>query len=269
MIKSTEISRNYSVYFFIFTNMELKQYLDATYLKLPEQAGLTEEQNNEVVKNFIQECIDEQYQLVMIRPDQVSFARKMINEQHSKVLVGTVIGFPEGTYSLEEKLTEAKKAIGDGVDELDFVCNYYAFQQGDIALVKKEILEGTQLGLSHHKVVKWIIEVAALNATEIMKISALIKNVVIANFKENQFSQVFVKSSTGFYPTTDGKPNGATFETIHWMLENASPLPVKAAGGVKTFEDAVKMIRMGVQRIGTSSAKAILHKGSSSISTIY
>lgn len=243
--------------------MELKQYLDATYLKLPEQAGLTEDQNNEVIKNFIQECIDEQYQLVMIRPDQVPIARQMINEQHSTVLVGTVIGFPEGTNSLEEKLNEAKKAIEEGADELDFVCNYHAFQQGDIALVKKEILEGTKLGLSNHKVVKWIIEVAALNATEIMRISALIKNVVIANFKENQYSQVFVKSSTGFYPTTHGKPNGATFETIQWMLENASPLPVKAAGGVKTYQDAVEMIRMGVQRIGTSSAKAILQKGSS------
>lgn len=249
--------------------MELKQYLDATYLKLPEQAGLTEDQNNKVVKDFIQECIDEQYQLVMIRPDQVPIARQIINEQHSKVLVGTVIGFPEGTYSLEEKLAEAKKAIEDGADELDFVCNYKAFQQGDVALVKKEILEGTQLGLSHHKVVKWIIEVAALNATEIMKISALIKNVVIANFKENQYSQVFVKSSTGFYPTTHGKPNGATFETIHWMLENASPLPVKAAGGVKTYEDAVEMIRMGVQRIGTSSAKSIVQKGSSTPTNSY
>lgn len=249
--------------------MELKQYLDATYLKLPEQAGLTEDQNNKVVKDFIQECIDEQYQLVMIRPDQVPIARQIINEQHSKVLVGTVIGFPEGTYSLEEKLAEAKKAIEDGADELDFVCNYKAFKQGDVALVKKEILEGTQLGLSHHKVVKWIIEVAALNATEIMKISALIKNVVIANFKENQYSQVFVKSSTGFYPTTHGKPNGATFETIHWMLENASPLPVKAAGGVKTYEDAVEMIRMGVQRIGTSSAKSIVQKGSSTPTNSY
>lgn len=249
--------------------MELKQYLDATYLKLPEQAGLTEDQNNKVVKDFIQECIDEQYQLVMIRPDQVPIARQIINEQHSKVLVGTVIGFPEGTYSLEEKLAEAKKAIEDGADELDFVCNYKAFQQGDVALIKKEILEGTQLGLSHHKVVKWIIEVAALNATEIMKISALIKNVVIANFKENQYSQVFVKSSTGFYPTTHGKPNGATFETIHWMLENASPLPVKAAGGVKTYEDAVEMIRMGVQRIGTSSAKSIVQKGSSTPTNSY
>lgn len=243
--------------------MELKKFIDATYLKLPEQAGLTEEQNNKVVKDFIQECINEQYQLVMIRPDQVAVARQMIDEQHSKVLVGTVIGFPEGTYSFEEKLAEAEKAIRDGADELDFVCNYEAFQQGETELVKKEILEGTKLGLSNHKVVKWIIEVAALQPSEIIKISALIKNVVIANFKESQYHQVFVKSSTGFYPTIDGKPNGATIETIKWMLENAFPLPIKAAGGVKTYQDAIEMIKLGVQRIGTSSAKVILQGGTS------
>ena len=68
---------------------------------------------------------------------------------------------------------------------------------------------------------------------------------------------VFVKSSTGFYVTENGLPNGATKESIIMMLENAYPLSVKAAGGVRTFEEAVAMIRLGVKRIGTSAAKSI------------
>jgi deoxyribose-phosphate aldolase len=187
----------------------------------------------------------------------VELASKMIKDANSNVNIGTVIGFPEGTYSIDEKLVEAQKAIEDGADDLDFVCNYEAFKRGEIDLVKNEILEGTKLGLAHHKIVKWIIEVAALNANQIIQLSALIKNVVMANFKEECYSSVFVKSSTGFYKTEEGLPNGATVPTIIMMLENASPLSVKAAGGVRTYEEALEMIRLGVKRIGTSSAKAI------------
>lgn len=237
--------------------MDIKQYLDSTYLKTPEQAGLTDAENEKVVKGFIQEAIDEKFKLIMIRPNRVSLASKMISDANSKVLVGTVIGFPEGNYSLEQKLEEAKKAIEDGADELDFVCNYEAFKKGKIDFVKDEILQGTKLGISNHKVVKWIIEVAALNSKEIMHLSCLVKNVVISNFSEDHFQSVFVKSSTGFFKTEDNLPNGATVSTIIMMLENASPLPVKAAGGVRTYEEAKEMIRLGVKRIGTSSAKAI------------
>ena len=82
-------------------------------------------------------------------------------------------------------------------------------------------------------------------------------NYVNSNFKEEYYASVFVKSSTGFYKTKDNLPNGATIETIIMMLENASPLPVKAAGGVRTYEEAVAMIQFGVKRIGTSAAKTI------------
>lgn len=243
--------------FFYFYHMDIKQYLDSTYLKTPQQAGISDVENETIVEGFIQEAIDENFKLIMIRPNVVSLAKKMISNAKSKVLVGTVIGFPEGDYSLEEKLEEAKKAIEDGADELDFVCDYEAFKKGEINLVKEEVLKGTQLGLSNHKTVKWIIEVAALNSQQIMHLSCLIKNVVISNFTEDNYSSVFVKSSTGFFKTDNNLPNGATVPTIIMMLENASPLPVKAAGGVRTFEEAQEMIRLGVKRIGTSSAKAI------------
>jgi deoxyribose-phosphate aldolase len=239
--------------------MKIKQYLDSTYLKTPEQAGLSVAENTKIVQGFIQEAIDEHFKLIMIRPNMVSLAKKMITDANSVLTIGTVIGFHEGTYSLEEKLAEAHKAIEDGADDLDFVCNYEAFKRGEIELVKTEILEGTKLGLAHHKIVKWIIEVAALNADQIIQLSTLIKNVVMSNFKEDMYASVFVKSSTGFYTTENGLPNGATIPTILMMLENASPLLVKAAGGVRTYDEAVAMIQLGVKRIGTSSAKAIAH----------
>lgn len=237
--------------------MNIKQYLDSTYLKTAEQAGLSEDENVLVAKGFIQEAIEEHFKLIMIRPDMVSLAKKMITEANSTLQIGTVIDFPEGKSSLEEKLTEAIQAIRDGVDDLDFVCNYEAFKNGSVDLVKEEILKCTQLGLANKKVVKWIIEVAALNDKQIIQLSSLIKNVIVSNFEQELFSKVFVKSSTGFYKTENNLPNGATIPAITMMLENASPLPVKAAGGVRTYEEAVAMIQLGVKRIGTSGAKMI------------
>jgi deoxyribose-phosphate aldolase len=237
--------------------MNIKQYLDSTYLKTAEQAGLSEKENTLVVKGFIQEAIEEHFKLIMIRPNMVSLAKKMIVEANSVVSIGTVIDFPEGKSSLENKLSEALQAIHDGADDLDFVCNYEAFKRGEVALVKEEILKCTQLGLDNNKVVKWIIEVAALSDKEIIQLSSLIKNVIVSNFKQELFASVFVKSSTGFYKTENNLPNGATIPSILMMLENASPLPVKAAGGVRTYEEAVEMIQLGVKRIGTSGAKSI------------
>ena len=237
--------------------MNIKQYLDSTYLKTAEQAGISEAENIVIATEFIQEAIDENFKLIMIRPNRVALAKEMIVEAKSIVQIGTVIDFPEGKSSLEEKLDEAKVAINNGADDLDFVCNYEAFKNGDIDLVKEEIRECTELGLLNNKVVKWIIEVAALNEKEIIQLSSLIKNVVISTFQEDCFSKVFVKSSTGFYKTENNLPNGATIPAIKMMLENASPLPIKAAGGVRTYDEAVAMIKLGVKRIGTSGAKMI------------
>ena len=237
--------------------MNIKQYLDSTYLKTAEQAGVSEDENIRIARKFIQEAIDEHFKLIMVRPNVVAIAKEMITKANSVLEIGTVIDFPYGKATLNKKLGEAQKAIKDGADDLDFVCNYEAFKNGDIDLLTEEILKGTQLGLANHKVVKWIIEVAALDAKEVIQISSLIKNIIVSNFEQELFSKVFVKSSTGFYKTENNEPNGATIPIIKMMLENASPLPVKAAGGVRTYEEAVAMINLGVKRIGTSGAKTI------------
>jgi deoxyribose-phosphate aldolase len=125
--------------------------------------------------------------------------------------------------------------------------------------VRQQVLECTKLGLEHGKTVKWIIEIAALANEEIVALCKLIKDVVTQNFDESAYNSVFVKSSTGFYITEGGLPNGATVPAIKLMLEASHPLPVKAAGGVRNYDEAVQMIALGVMRIGTSSAKAIVN----------
>ncbi|AZA80650.1 deoxyribose-phosphate aldolase [Chryseobacterium lactis] len=244
--------------------MNIAQYLDSTYLKTPEQSGISNEETLQKDKELAQVAIDNGIFAVMIRPDYVSEIKKYIQERNSNVAVGTVIGFHEGTYSVDEKLAEASKAIEDGADELDFVINYNAYLQGNTELVKDEFVKCTRLALENQKIAKWIIEIAALTDEQIADLTKNISNWAEENFSENDLPHIFVKSSTGFYETTGGKPNGATFEGIKIMLDNAGRLPVKAAGGVRTPEDAERMINMGVKRIGTSSALALIKNESSS-----
>lgn len=238
--------------------MNIKQYLDSTYLKTAQQANISKAQSVEINIQTIKEAIDYDFKLVMIRPDFVPMAKKMIAEAKSKVAIGTVIDFSLGQSSTLFKLEEAKKAIDDGADDLDFVVNYEEYKLGNIDLVKEQVLKCTALGLQNHKIVKWIIEVAALNDSQVIGLCTLIKNIVISNFKEEQYESVFVKSSTGFYETKNNLPNGATVSSIKLMLENSFPLSVKAAGGVRNYNEALEMIKLGVKRIGTSTAKAIV-----------
>ena len=237
--------------------MKINNYLDSTYLKKPKQANLTKKKTKNNVVNLINEAITNNFVLVMLRPKFVALAKKMIAKANANVTVGTVIGFHKGTKSIKNKLKQAQKAIANNVDDLDYVINYNAFINGNLNLVKNEVLLGTKLGLDNNKIVKWIIEIAALNDTQIVEITKLIRDVIINNFNENQFKKVFVKSSTGFFKTDNGKPAGATFEAMQLIVENAKPLSAKAAGGVKNYDDAVKMINLGVARIGTSSALKI------------
>jgi len=115
------------------------------------------------------------------------------------------------------------------------VINYNAYLKGDLDLVKDEFIKCTQLCLEHDKVAKWIIEIAALKDDQIANLTRSISSWAEENFPQEDWSKIFVKSSTGFYETIDGKPNGATFEGIKIMLDNSGKIPVKAAGGVRSI----------------------------------
>lgn len=237
--------------------MSIKTYLDSTYLKTPEQAGISNSETLDKVRALAHEAMDNGIFAVMIRPDYVRSIRELLDENKSDVVLGTVIGFHEGTYDLKEKLTEAQKAIADGADELDFVINFEAFKKGEIEKVEEEVEICTSVALREGKVVKWIIETAALTDEEIIAITKLVRDIVLNKIGEEFASRVFVKSSTGFFKTPNGEPNGANEHVIKLMLANAGSLPVKASGGVRNIEEAKNMIDLGVKRIGTSSALAI------------
>jgi len=238
----------------------IRNYIDSTYLKTSSQSGLSEEQTKEKVYNLAKEAMNNSFFAIMIRPEYVREMKEFITTNNSSVVVGTVIGFHEGTYSLDSKLEEAQKAINDGADELDFVINYEAFKRGDIKLVEREFVDCTSLALKNNKIIKWIIEIVALSDDQIADITSNIANWAEKNFPE-RVNEIFVKSSTGFYITENGKPNGATREAIKIMLIHAGKLPVKAAGGVKTPKEAKEMLDMGVKRIGTSSAISLIEEG--------
>ena len=207
--------------------MKINQYLESTYLKTAKQANLSDQADIQIVKSVVEEAISNDFKVVMIRPKHVFLANELVNKAKSKVLIGTVIDFPKGKGGLEKKLKQAKQAIIDGADELDFVVDYKAFKKKNITLIKEEILTCTNFCIQQNKTIKWIIETAALNNKKIIQLSALIKNVIISNFKEENFGNIYVKSSTGFFKTKNNEPNGATPESIIMMLENASPLPIK------------------------------------------
>jgi len=237
--------------------MSIKSYLDSTYLKTPEQAGISNSETLDKVRELAIEAVDNGIFAVMIRPDYVRSIRELLDEKKSNVILGTVIGFHDGTNDLNEKLREAQKAIADGADELDFVVNFEAFKKGEIEKIAEEIETCTAVVLREGKVVKWIIETAALTDEEIVRITQLIRDIVLEKIGAEHAQNVFVKSSTGFFQTPNGEPNGANEHVIKLMLDNAGALPVKASGGVRNIEEANHMVALGVKRIGTSSALAI------------
>ena len=233
-------------------------YIDSTYLKTSEQAGISDDETTRLISKTIQDAIDHNMKLVMIRPEFVSLADQMIKEYDSDLLVGTVIGFPGGDASISEKIGEAMEAINNNVDELDFVVDYNAFKNGDLDKVKNEVSEGTSIGIDEGRVVKWIIESAALTSDQVAELTSLIRDVVIETVGEQKASDVFVKTSTGFYKPEDGSPGGATVDDVSIMSINAGPLKVKASGGIYSREDLERMVDAGASRIGTSAGLEII-----------
>ena len=253
-----EINRIKELLFIKEEDEGLGKYMDSTYLKTSEQAGVGEEETDVIIFDKIKDAIEHNMKLVMIRPEYVESARKFIDEKGANVLVGTVIGFPNGDNSIGEKFDEAIKAIQDGVDELDYVVNYKAFKEGDLDTIWKEVNEGTLIGIDKGKVVKWIIESAALTKDQIAELTRLISEIVIKSVGEEKARNVFVKTSTGFFKPKDGGPGGATIDAVSIMSQNAGPLQVKASGGIYSREDLDNMVNAGASRVGTSAGLEII-----------
>ena len=237
------------------------EYIDSTYLKTPEEAGIGQKETDVIVFDTIQDAIEHNIKLVMIRPEYVETARKFIDDKGSNLLVGTVIDFPHGDSEHGVKMDEALEAIENGVDELDFVVDYKAFLSGNLDKVMKEVSEGTAIGIGEGKTVKWIIESGALGPQAIAELTMLISKIVIETVGEEKARNVFVKTSTGFFNPEGSGHGGATTDAVSIMSANAGPLKVKASGGIYSREDLNKMIDAGASRVGTSAAVEIIQGG--------
>ncbi len=178
---------------------------------------------------------------VCVNPAHVELCSQLL--KGSDVLVCTVVGFPLGATSTEAKVFEAQKAIQDGAAEVDMVVNVGALKSRDIGLVERDIASLARTCHAGNAVLKVIIE-AALLTDEEKVIACQLAKVAGANY---------VKTSTGF------GPGGATPEDVALMRRVVGPsMGVKAAGGIRTYEDATRMIAAGATRIGASASVRIM-----------
>ena len=229
-------------------------YLDSTYLKTSAEAGVSEIETKEIVINAIKEAIDAKFACIMIRSEFIAIAKELIEKSKSKLKIGTVVDFPFGNSTTEQKIIEAKSAIESGAYDIDYVCDYNAFKRGAFAKFDSDILEGTKIVLGNKKIVKWIIETGALSADEIRNIAKRISTLVQSNFPKNA-NKVFIKTSTGYYGGY-----GATVKDVKIIKLVAGNLQIKASGGMSNLKDCLEMIKAGANRIGTSKAVSIYNQ---------
>lgn len=198
--------------------------------------------NKEQIDKLIGEAKEFDFKSVCVNPVWVKYAKHQLKK--TDVLVCTVIGFPHGTHQPEVKAFEAEVAVKDGADELDMVINVNALKSKDYHTISAEIKGVVEKG--EGRTVKVILETCYLTPEEIVKASELAV----------EAGAHFVKTSTGF------GTSGAKIEDVQLMKKTVgNRAEVKASGGVRTYEDAVKMVEAGATRIGTSNGVDIVQKG--------
>lgn len=216
--------------------LNLPDYIDHTLLK-PE----TSEEN--IVK-LCREAKENKFKAVCVLPTHVNLASKLL--VGTDVKVATVIGFPLGANLSVVKALEATEAINSGATELDMVINIGAIKDKNYELVKRDIVAVVDVAHATcpKALVKVIIETSLLTDEEKQ----------IACQLSLEAGAEYVKTSTGF------SGGGATVEDVRLMKSVVGEqAKVKASGGVRSYEDAVKMIEAGSSRIGTSSGVKIIN----------
>jgi deoxyribose-phosphate aldolase len=192
------------------------------------------------IKKLCEEAIEYGFVSVCINPIYVKYAKKLLEE--SNVKIATVIGFPLGCTTKETKVFEATEAIKNGADELDMVINIGALKDKEYETVREDI-KGVVESSRGRALVKVIIETCLLTDDEKMKACQLAM----------EAGADFVKTSTGF------SSGGATLKDVELMKSVVGDkLGVKASGGIRDFDTAMKMVKAGASRIGASSSVKII-----------
>ena len=216
--------------------MKRNKYIDHTILKSTAV-------ESDIVK-LCDEAKEHGFYAVCVNGCYVNTAKQ--NLINTDIYIATVIGFPLGAMSKEAKIFEAEKCIADGADEIDMVINVGYLKDGRYDEVEEEIREIKEaIG---DNVLKVIFENCYLTKEEIKIASKL-----AINAKAD-----FVKTSTGF------GSSGATIEDVEIMKSVVGDkAQIKAAGGVRDIDTAMKYINMGVTRLGTSSGVSLVTTGNS------
>ena len=206
---------------------EILQKVDYTVLK---QIATWED-----IKNFCDKAIELQTASICIPPYYVESARKYVGD---KMKVCTVIGFPNGYTTTQVKVYETEDAIRNGADEIDMVININALKEKNYEYVLNEI--NAIKKVCEGRILKVIVETCLLTEEEKIKMCEII----------SESNADYIKTSTGF------STKGAEVVDIELFKKHLSAnKKIKASGGIRTFEDAKKMIEAGAQRIGTSGLK--------------
>ncbi len=189
---------------------------------------------------------------VCIKPYAVKMAVELLKQ--SSVYVGTVIGFPHGNSTIDIKSEETKRACKDGAREIDMVVNIGKVLSEDWKYIENEI-DAVLKECRHFKAILKVIFENDFLPKDYFKI----KLCEICNALKVDF----VKTSTGFgmVKTADGKYNyrGATDHDLKLMRDNVDPdIQVKAAGGIRTLDDLIRVKEIGVTRVGATATKTIL-----------
>jgi deoxyribose-phosphate aldolase len=220
---------------------KLNRFLESTLLR-PTMTS------NEL-ELLLADAIEEQFVGVCVPPFWVKKVARDLQGQDIQVV--TVIGFPFGYEQTSTKIAEAETAIAHGADELDLVWSQTAFHSG-MNWPKIEIAQLAKLCHSEERILKVIIETAYLSSEQIREACLICQDA----------GADFVKTSTGY------APSGAKVEDIRLMRETLpSAVGIKASGGIKTLDFALELISAGADRLGTSSAKAIMdaYRGASQL----
>lgn len=213
---------------------DLNKHIEHTLLKQDAKKEDFEKLFDEAKKyNFLGVCIN---------PAYVKFAKEAL--EGSEVKVVTVIGFPLGANKTEVKAFETSCAVADGADEVDMVLNVTALKDKDYEYAREDI-KAVKIAAKNSPL-KVILETDLLTKDEIKKACELCV----------EAKADFVKTSTGFVKNGVG----AKVEDVKLMYETVSPygLKVKASGGIRDKEAALKMLEAGAERLGTSSGVKIV-----------
>jgi len=189
---------------------------------------------------------------VCVKPYAVKMAKEWL--KGSEVEVGCVIGFPHGNSTTAVKVFETEMACNDGATEIDMVINIAKALAGDWTYVENEIKAVTDICHKHNAIVKVIFETDYVTRTEDKIKLCEICTKVGADFVKTSTGYGYVKQANG-----DFNYKGATVADIELMRKHSGPnVQVKAAGGVRTLDDLIKMKEAGATRSGATATEAML-----------